>query len=76
MHPVERELLIGVGDASDFVQFGGAMLVAQGSKHSAPLYAGELPIIAHEDQLGLGLTSPFGQFGEMFSREHGRFIDD
>ena len=56
MHPVEGALLVGVGDAPDLVQFGRAVFLPQGAEHAAALDAGELPVVAHQNQLGSGLA--------------------
>ena len=54
MHQVEGAPLLGVGHPHDVMQFGPAVLFPERPKEAAALDAGELFVVAGEDQLGAG----------------------
>ena len=76
MHQVEGALLLGVGDPHDLVQFGAAVLFLERAEQAAALDAGELLVVAGEDQLGAGRAGVARDRSQMLGRQHPGFIDD
>ena len=76
VHQIEGAPLLGVGDPHDLVQFGAAMLLLERPEQAAALDAGELLVVAGEDQFGAGRPRLPGHSRQMLGRQHRRLIDD
>ncbi len=58
VHQVEGAPLLGVRHPHDLVQFGAAVFLLERAEQAAALDAGELLVVAGEDQLGARRPAP------------------
>ena len=76
MHQIEGAPLLGVGHPHDLVQFGPAVFLLERPEQAAALDAGELLVVAGEDQFGPGRPRLCRHLRQVLGRQHAGLIDD